>query len=138
MLDAMGASAARGFAMARAAEAMLRAVGATNVHVIRVAQKTGTLQQRQLGQALPQYSDVVIGPAVVSAECVPPAAMKLKIVLPARVVRGFAQQEGEESGTQWLASARGVMHEGTLLRITDVQAEVLAGVEYMYRVTAEA
>ena len=50
MLDANGASAARGFAMARAAEAMLRAVGATNVHVIRVSQKTGTLQERQLGQ----------------------------------------------------------------------------------------
>ncbi|ABF43358.1 hypothetical protein Acid345_4358 [Candidatus Koribacter versatilis Ellin345] len=137
MLDAMGASAARGFAMARAAEAMLRAVGATNVHVIRVSQKTGTLQQRQLGQALPQYNDVVVGPAVVSAECVPPAAMKLKIVMPARVVRKFAEQEGEPSGTQWLAGARGIMHEGTLLRITNVQAEFLAGVEYVYRVTAE-
>ncbi len=137
MLDAMGASAARGFAMARAAEAMLRAVGATNVHVIRVSQKTGTLQQRQLGEALPQYNDVVVGPAVVSAECVPLAAMRLEIVLAASVVRKFAQQEGAQSGTEWLAGARGIMHEGTLLRVTDVKAEYLAGVEYVYRVTAE-
>ena len=137
MLDAWGSQAGRGFAVARAAEAMLRAVGATNVHVVRLAANTGTLQQRQLGQAQPQYDDVVIGPAVVSAECVPPAAMKVNAVLPARVVRKIAEQEGAESGAAWLSSARGIMYEGALLRITKVETEMLAGVAYLYRVTAE-
>ena len=38
---------------------MLRAVGATNVHILREAQVTGTLQQRQLGQALERQARLV-------------------------------------------------------------------------------
>jgi hypothetical protein len=132
-----GTSALRGYAVARSAEAMLRTVGATTVHVIRLAQITGTLGQRELGQAQPQYDDVAIGPAAISVESVPPAAMKIDVLLPARVVARQAEAEGAESGTAWLLSARGILHEGTLLRISKVKADSFAGVEYLYHVTAE-
>ncbi len=135
--SAYGAAGLRGYAMARNTEAVLRAVGATTVHVLRLGALTGTLQQRQLGQTEPQYDDIAIGPAFVSVESVPPQAMKLTAVLPARVVNQHAEQEGAASGAQWLATARGILYQGTLLRITDVKAELFAGVEYLYRVTAE-
>lgn len=137
MHNAFGISAFRGFAMARGAEAMLRAVGATSVHVIREAQVTGTLQQRQLGQAQPQYDDVIVGPAVIDVQSVPPAEMKVHVLLPARAVRKLAEQESAGDGNAWLTSARGIQFEGKLLRITEVKAELFAGVEYLYRVTAE-
>ncbi len=137
MQTAFGMSAFRGFAMARSAEAMLRAVGATTVHVIREAQLTGTLQQRQLGMAQPQYDDVAIGPAVVTSESQPPTSVKINVILPARVVAKQAEQEGAENGISWLLNARGIQYEGALLRITKVSAELFAGVEYLYQVTAE-
>lgn len=137
MASAYGMAGIRGFAMARSTEAILRAVGATTVHVIRLAQITGTLEQRQLGQTQPQYDDIAIGPAVVKAESIPPTSMKIDVILPARMVAKYAEQEGLESGTAWLTSARGILYEGTLLRISDVKAETFAGVEYLYRVTAE-
>lgn len=137
MASSYGMSAILGYALARSAEAMLRTAGATTVHFVRVAQITGTLEQRQLGQAQPQYDDVAIGPAAISAENIPPAAMKIEVLLPARVVARHAEQEGAESGTGWLLSARGILYQGTLLRISDVKADVFAGVEYLYHVTAE-
>lgn len=137
MSSSYGMSAMQGYALARSAEAMLRTAGATTVHVLRTAQITGTLAQRQLGQALPQYDDVAIGPAAVSVQSVPPEAMKIEALLPARVVAKHAEQEGAENGTAWLLSARGILYQGTLLRISKVEAELFAGVEYLYRVTAE-
>ena len=137
MASAMGMTAVRGYAMARSAEAMLRVVGSTVVHVLRPQVLTGTLQQRELGQTQPQYADIAIGPAVVNAENVPPTSMKIDVLLPARAVNRQAQAEGVESGTAWLAGARGILYQGTLLRISDVKASVFAGVEYLYHVTAE-
>ncbi len=136
-MNAYGMAGFRGFAMARSAEAMLRAVGGTTVHVIREAQLTGTLQQRQLGMAQPQYGDVAIGPAVVEVESQPPTSMKINVTLPARAVAIYAEAEGAGDGTAWLLSARGIEYEKTLLRITDVKTELFAGVEYLYQVTAE-
>ena len=137
MIDAFGGAAFRGFGVARVAETMLRAMGATTVHVIREAQFTGTLQQRQLGQTQPQYNDVEVGPAVVQTESAPPSAMKINVILPGRTVMKFAQAEGASNGTAWLVGSRGIMYQGTLLRITDVTAELFAGVEYLYRMKAE-
>ena len=70
------------------------------MHVVRVAEVAGTLQQRQLGLAQPQYDDVAIGPAVVRAQSVPSAAMKIDVVLPARVVAKHAEagRGGERNG----------------------------------------
>jgi hypothetical protein len=123
--------------MARNAEAVLRATGATVVHVLREQLMTGTLQQRQLGQTQPQYADIAVGPAVVVAETTPPSAMKLNVILPAHEVNKHAQAEGVENGTAWLTGARGILYQGTLLRITEVKAEVMAGVEFLYYVRAE-
>lgn len=138
MTNSFGTSAVRGFGMARNAEAVLRAVGATVVHVIRLGALTGTQQQRELGQTQPQYADIAIGPAVVAAESTPPASMTINVILPARVVAKHAAEEGLENGTAWLTSARGILYQGALLRITKVRAETLAGVDLLYYVTAEA
>lgn len=137
MIDAFAGAAFRGFGMARAAEAMLRTMGATTVHVVREAQFTGTMQQRQLGQTQPQYSDVQVGPAVVQVETQPASAMKISVILAGRTVMKLAQAEGATSGSAWLLSARGILFQGGLLRITDVRAELFAGVEYLYHVKAE-
>ena len=123
--------------MARSAEAMLRAMGGTMVHVIRPQLMTGTLQQRQLGQTQPQYADVAVGPAVVTVESTAPTSMRINVVLPARAVRKYADAEGAENGAAWLMSARGILYQGSLLPITKVKAEVMSGVEFAYRVTAE-
>jgi hypothetical protein len=136
-MDAFGRSAFRGFATARSAEALLRAMGGTMVHVIRPSLMTGTLQQRQLGQAEPQYADVAVGPALVTAERTPPTSMKIDVILPARAVRKYADAEGAENGAAWLASARGILYQGTLLPVTNVETAMMDGVEYVYRVTAE-
>jgi hypothetical protein len=137
MIDAFGGSAFRGFGIARLAETMLRTMGATTVHLIRESQFTGTLQQRQLGQTEPQYNDVQVGPALVQTESQPPAAMKINVTLSGRTVMKLAQAEGIADGMAWLMSSRGILHQDTLLRITDVKAEMFAGVEYLYRVKAE-
>lgn len=137
MIDAFGGSAFRGFGMARAAEAMLRTMGATTVHVVREAQFTGSLQQRQLGQTQPQYNDVQVGPAVLRVESNSGSVMKIGVILAGSTVKKLAQAEGAESGTAWLLNARGILFQGTLLRITDVRAELFAGVEYLYHVKAE-
>jgi hypothetical protein len=137
MAASYGWSAVRGYAMARNAEAMLRAVGATVVHVVRMAALTGTEQQRELGMSQPQYDDVAIGPAAVSVESIPPTSMKIDVLLPAQVVRKHAEAEGAENGVAWLLSARGIMYECTLLRIAGVKVSTFAGVDYLYHVTAE-
>lgn len=123
--------------MARSAEAMLRAMGGTMVHVVRPSLMTGTLQQRQLGQTEPQYADVAVGPAVVMARLTPPTSMKIEVIFPVRAIRKYAEAEGAENGAAWLASARGILYQGALLAVTNVETETMGGVEFVYRVTAE-
>ncbi len=137
MAIASGVCGPRGALVARMAELMLRAMGATEARIVRLAAVTGTEQERQLGIAPPQYREAVISPATFQPVDSPTRAMRVSVLLPASVVLKKAEEDGEENGAAWLLQSRGIEYEGVTLRITGVKTELFAGVPYLYRLKAE-
>lgn len=116
----------------RAAVAMLRALGGTEI-VLRVSAPMGTVDTRGLGLQQYEISEVRLTPAIVrQVEGAP--SPQWEALLPATEVEA---KLGPDAGTIAAALHRNaeiVWNEKTL-RIRDVSAEVFANCEYLYRIT---
>lgn len=141
---------ARGLALSRAAEAMLRTLGGQEVAVRFAAPTAGAAE---FGIAASFITDVPIAPVIVrngsgtsrSATLSVGAALlspndgivnsALEFVFPATAVEPAAQQAGFSSVPDWFAAALGVVFNGTLFPIASVATENFAGQAYLYRVT---
>lgn len=123
-----------GLAMARAAEAMLRALGGSEV-TLRfngAAISDDAASNPRLGLGTNLNEDVALSPVVVRTA----ADGSLEFVLPSSIVD--AQVESRQAGTAkaLFQSALGFIHDGKLMGIESVSADFHAGAAYLYRVTA--
>lgn len=128
------ANVSAGLAMARAAEAMLRALGGNEV-VLRFAGtplSDDAASNPRLGLATNACDDVPLSPAVVRNA----ADDALEFVLPASVVDGQVELRQVGTAKALFESALGFVHDGKLMRIESVAADFQAGAAYLYRVTA--
>lgn len=132
----------RGLALARAAEAMLRALGGSDVCFRVPALSTDASPGDGLGLAAPLTDDVAVAPAVVRA--LPPnggVVVRFEVLLAPAALASQLAVRGQ-SAEEFLAEALGVLHPlaggsaAPLLHIESVKAEMFAGEAYLYRVVA--
>jgi hypothetical protein len=123
------------FALARAAEAMLRALGGAAVTLRFPAAAPDDLTSRELGRAEPDVITLRLAPVVLRSAS-DKGAFEL-LASAAAVAALMAQRQADSAGALF-ASALGVEHGGVLLRILSVTPEYFAGTPYLYRIALSA
>ncbi len=118
----------------RAADAILRALGGAEVTLL-FPLSTGVTTGSDLGQG-----DLPVEQVTVSPVCsLPPmgdrTGRKREFLFPASSISALVEASGGVSAEAWFESAVGIVHEGRLLRIESVFAEIFSGTAYLYRVT---
>jgi hypothetical protein len=125
-------AAGRGQAMVRAADAMLRSLGASSVTLrFRTPLASGSVLSLT---ALDQ--DAVLAPAVLRA--LPPRTQlpdspRYELLLSATAVSAQVELFNSASADDLFASALGFIYHGSLLRIESIATDELGGVPYLYR-----
>jgi hypothetical protein len=123
-----------GLAMARAAEAMLRALGGSEV-TLRFsggAISDDAASNPRLGLGTNLTEDVALSPVVVRDA----GDGVLEFVLPASVVDAQVELRQTGTATTLFQAALGFIHHGKLMRIESASADFHTGAAYLYRVTA--
>ena len=123
---------ARGPALARAAEAMLRALGGTEVKFRCPSGAAEDEQARQLGMEAPGTEDISIAPVVVRS-----SGEALELLIAPSSVAPYMQDRGQ-TAEQFFDAILAVVHGGRELRVQLFHVEQFAGAEYLYRVTVVA
>ena len=120
---------ARGPAIARAAEAMLRALGGTDVTFRFPVSAAAEQQARQLGLDAPVTQDISISPVVVRA-----SGDGVELLIAPSSIAPYMQDRGY-SAEQFFSSIFLVLHGGREYRVKSFQADHFAGSAYLYRIT---
>jgi hypothetical protein len=118
--------------MARAAEAMLRALGGIEVRVLIPRQMSGSGCGVELGLAQETPEEVPVAPVVVRdlGEC------KFELLFPASVLQAKSASRMGREPDAFLRNALGIEFRGRVVRVTGIAAERFAGAEYLFRVSA--
>jgi len=126
-----------GAAVVRAADAMLRSLGGTEVSVLFPLSAMPGDSSVQLGLVDPGVEEVKFSPVVVLNLPTQPSGprQRVEFLLAASIVAQEAASRSLSSGLQLLESALGVMHQGDLFHIEGIVTECFGGTEYLYRVT---
>lgn len=127
---------ARGFALGRAAETMLRALGGCEV-ALRFPVVLADGGNVRLGTAPVASEDVPVSPVVVRRANKPatePSA-QLEFVFPATAVELLLEQRGPDAESMF-RSISGIVYQSKSFRVTDVQTDFYAGAAWLYRVSA--
>ena len=120
--------------MRRAADAMLRALGATQM-TLRVANPSSGDTGSQLGLEPPAAEDVQIAPALI--EMLAPQTngkRRFEIVVSAKALQPAAESYGVVDVPAWLLQAQGIVHHDRLLRVDSVNISRFAGQDYLYHI----
>jgi len=119
-------------AVARAAEALLRWLGAGRV-TLRISDPSTGDTNSQLGITPPTAEDIVITPGMLrSIAPGPDGKRRWEVLLSARALRAAAEPYGVTDLTAWLTSSQGVVYYDMLLPITSVISTAFADGEYLY------
>ena len=129
---------ARGIALTRAAEAMLRTLGGEAITLLFPMSTLPNEPAAQLGMIDPGVTQVAISPVIVrnlhrensTARC------QLEFLMPGSAVRAAIGSRNASSAAQFFDSALGIVYDGRLLRIQHVDTEFFAGTAYLYRLSA--
>jgi len=120
----------------RAAESMLRSLGATNV-TVRVVQPNPGTTASELGLTGGTFEDVVLYPVVVrSTAMAQNETMKVEVLVSATAAIAAATARGFEDAATWLLEAHGLLYGNKLLHIDSVIVDHFAGSEYLYHILA--
>jgi len=123
-------------APARAADALLRALGA-NVVMLRVpGNAMAALDAEQLGLSDPQFDEIAIGPAVfrrVRATLTDGKGERAELLVSATTILRIVGSLGFASASVLFAQAAGVVVNGTLLQIVGAGSSEIFGQPYLYR-----
>lgn len=132
------ANSARGQAMVRATDAMLRVMGGTEVWLRLPTPAAAEATAVQLGLAAPQVEDVPLSPVVVLALSGDPRQQRLRyeLLVSATAVSRVMEDRGFESAEVLFHSALGVLMNGQLLHVEAMAVETLGGMTSLYRLTA--
>jgi len=129
---------ARGIALTRAAEAMLRSLGGEEVTLLFPMSSLPDEPSAQLGLADPGVDQVTIAPVIVRNlhREMNANRWQLEFLMPGSAVRSVMDSRHFTAADEFFESALGITYEGHLLRIQHFETEFFAGTAYLYRVTA--
>jgi len=123
-------------APARAADALLRALGG-NVVMLRVpGNAMAALDAEQLGLSEPQLEEIAIGPAVyrrVMSTKADGKGERAELLVSATTILKIVGSLGFSSASVLFAQAAGVVVDGTLLQIVGASSSEIFGQPYLYR-----
>jgi hypothetical protein len=120
----------------RAAEAMLRSLGATQV-TLRMAQPRMDSASDELGLVCRGFEDVSLYPVVVrSTAMAPNETVKVEALVSGTAAQAAATAHGVEDVATWLLEAHGLLYRGKLLHVDSVVTDHFAGSEYLYHILA--
>jgi hypothetical protein len=120
----------------RAAEAMLRSLGATRI-TVRVALPQADSTASQLGMASAAFEDVSLYPVVVrSTAMAANETAKVEVLVSATAALAAAEARGFDDAATWLLEGHGVLYHNKLLHIDSVIVDHFAGSEYLYHILA--
>ena len=122
---------ARGAALARAAEAMLRALGGTEVKFRCPAAAAKDENARQLGLDAPVTEDIAIAPGVVRT-----TGESIELLIAPSSISQYVQDRAQ-TVEQFLDAVLAVFVDGREYALTSFRTEQSGGAEYLYRVTAK-
>lgn len=131
-MTASWSDSSRALAPRRAAAAMLRALGGSEI-VLRVSAPVGTLDTRGLGLQQYDVSEVRFSPAIVRQVKGAPIP-QWEALLPATEVESKLGPDRDAIAAALHQNAEIVWNDKTL-RIRDVSTELFANCEYLYRIT---
>jgi xanthine/CO dehydrogenase XdhC/CoxF family maturation factor len=131
-----GTIAGRELVAQRAADAMLRSLGATRI-TVRVSQPGVDSTGSQLGLACGGFEDVPLSPVVVrSTAMAANETVRVEVLVSANAAMAAATARGIEDVATWLLEAHGVLYRNRLLHIDSVIVDHFAGSEYLYHILA--
>ena len=125
-------------AVARAAEAMLRALGGAEISLVFPLLQMPNDPSAELGLMDPGVEEVVLCP-VIARELATPGSgprRRLEFMVPAAAVQAEMIDRNVATADALFDGALGVMYAGDLLHIESVTPEYFAGTPYLYRVAA--
>ena len=132
----MGPIAGRERVAQRAAEAMLRSLGATRI-TVRVPQPTADSTGNQLGMSCGGFEDVSLFPVVVrSTAMASNETVKVEVLVSANAAVAAATERGIDDVATWLLEAHGVLYRNKVLHVDSVIVDHFAGSEYLYHILA--
>ena len=138
MLESAAQGTARGMALVRAADAMLRSLGGQELSLLFPMVTFPEDPAAQLGLADPGVEEVQLAPVVIRnlrAES-RGTRVRFEFLVPASVVWSKVEERHVSSPEALFELALGIAHDGRLLRIEKFDTEWFAGIAYLYRVTA--
>ncbi len=129
-------------ALARAANAMVRALGGGEVKLrIALASTGGT--QRELGISPAAYQELVVAPVIVrqtaagkNAGATQPGAAQIEVLISSTVLESAMPGFGTTDGREFLESVQQVVYSGIVFSVTEVGEDRFGGLAYLYHVTA--
>ncbi len=124
----------RGLALARAAEAMLRALGGGEVVLRCPAAAAANETNRELGLEAPVTEDLTVAPVLVRLKANAGTA-RMELLFPPAVLASYLADR-RQPAEQFFSSLIGVLHQDRLLHVESMAAETFAGTPYLYRVIA--
>ena len=120
-------------ALARAAEAMLRALGGESVSLV-FAVLNGAGDELGLGAGTSE--EVALAPVVMRSLAASDGRARRELLFAASAIAAQVENRGSASAEALFQSAVGVRHQGRLWRIESMTPEVFGGGAYLYRVVA--
>jgi len=120
----------------RAAEAMLRSLGATQI-TIRTALPPIDSTSNQLGQSCSGFEDVCLSPVVIRSTAIAAnETVRVEVLVSATAALAAATARGIVDVATWLLEAHGLLYRSKLLHIDSVVVDHFAGSEYLYHILA--
>jgi hypothetical protein len=127
-----------GAAAARAADAMLRALGGDEITIVFPLVQMPNDPSAQLGLVDPGTQEVTLSPVAVlnlpSADSGP--RRKLEFLISNAAVTAAVVSQNAASADAFFDSALGINYDNDLFHIVEVVPEYFAGIACLYRVTA--
>lgn len=120
---------ARGAALGRAAEAMLRALGGTEVKLRCPVAAAKDAQARQLGREAPVTEDISVAPVIARG-----AKDGLELLIAPSSLAQLIADRGQ-SAVQFFDSVLAVVFAAREYALISFQSEQFAGADYLYRVS---
>jgi len=127
-----------GMAVARAAEAMLRALGGAQISLVFPLLQMPDDPTAELGLMDPGVEEVVLCP-VIARELATPGSgprRRLEFTVPGTAVQAEMVERNVATADVLFDAVLGVMYGGDLLHIESVTPEYFAGTPYLYLVVA--
>ena len=125
-------------ALARAANAMMRALGGASVKLRLPVACSGGIQ-RELGIARSVLQEAEVAPVIVRAvgnKDIRPT--QIEVLISSTVLDGVLPGFGATEGRAFLNGVQQVVYAGQVFAVTEMSEDRFAGVAYMYHVMAVA